>query len=72
MTEGKLLVYGLEDSQNYFVTLYFDINQVQGFFITENEFISILLSGQIYELQYNKNILTELQNCLKLKKLGVN
>lgn len=73
MTVAKLLMYGLSDEENYLTEFYFDINQVQGFFINRDlDYISVIISGQIYELEYNLNLLNEIKNTLNIKTLGLN
>jgi hypothetical protein len=69
MTVSKLLMYGLDDSENYLFDFFFDINAVQGCFMADEEHISVVISGQIYELEYSSKLLEEVKNALKLKTL---
>ena len=72
MEVAKLLMYGLKDEDGYFVDFYFDINQIQGCFINENELIGVVISGQIYELQFSEKLFSNIKGVLKLKTLGFN
>lgn len=72
MTVAKLLMYGLTDEDEYFVDFYFNENQVQGTFVNEDGYIGIVLSGQIYELEYNEDLLDSIKAVLSLKTLGFN
>ena len=72
MTVGKLLMYGLTDEENYLVDFYFDVNQVQAVFVADEEYISTVISGQIYELEYSLPLLNEIKATLKTKTLGFN
>ena len=72
MIVSKLLMYGLTDDDEYFVDFYFNENQVQGTFINEDGYIGIVLSGQIYELEYNEALLENIKAVLSLKTLGFN
>jgi hypothetical protein len=66
MIKAKLLMYGLSDDDDYFVDFYFNINEVQAYFMANEEEISIVLSGQIYELEYNSNLMSTLKRHLNL------
>jgi hypothetical protein len=58
-------MYGLSDD-DYFVDFYFNINEVQGYFMANEEEISIVLSGQIYELEYNVKLMNTLKRHLDI------
>jgi hypothetical protein len=66
MIKAKLLMYGLSDDDDYFVDFYFNINEVQAYFMANEEEISIVLSGQIYELEYNANLMSTLKRHLDI------
>ena len=66
MVKSRLLMYGLMEDENYYVDFYFNINQVQAYFIADQDHISIVLSGQIYELEYDAKILGTLKHHLNL------
>jgi hypothetical protein len=66
MIKAKLLMYGLSDDDNYFVDFYFNINEVQAYFMANEEEISIVLSGQIYELEYNVKLMNTLKRHLDI------
>jgi hypothetical protein len=66
MLKAKLLMYGLSDDDDYFVDFYFNINEVQAYFMANEEEISIVLSGQIYELEYSATLLNTLKRHLNL------
>jgi len=70
MELAKLLMYGLTDEDEYLVDFYFDINQVQGMFVNEDGYLGVILSGQIYELEYSEELLLNIKAVLSLKKLG--
>lgn len=72
MITAKLLIYGLTDEDSSLVDFFFDINQVQAVFMSEEDYISVVISGQIYELEYNLLLLNDIKNILKLKTLGFN
>lgn len=54
--KGKLKVYGLEFEDNTFIDFYFNLESVNAFYMGEEDLISIVIGGQIYELEYNKNL----------------
>jgi len=54
--QGKLKVYGLEFEDTTFIDFYFNIESVNAFYMGEEDLISIVIGGQIYELEYNKNL----------------
>jgi hypothetical protein len=66
MIKAKLLMYGLSDDDDYFVDFYFNINEVQAYFMANEEEISIVLSGQIYELEYNVKLMNTLKRHLDI------
>jgi hypothetical protein len=66
MIKAKLLMYGLSDDDNYFVDFYFNINEVQAYFMANEEEISIVLSGQIYELEYTAKLMNTLKRHLDI------
>lgn len=67
---AKLLMYGLTDDENYLVDFTFDINSVQGYYIDkELDYLSVIISGQVYELEYNKELHQEIEASLKVRKL---
>jgi hypothetical protein len=66
MIQSKLLVYGLVEGDDYYVDFFFNINQVQAYFMANEENISIVLSGQIYELEYNLKLLNTIKHHLNL------
>jgi len=72
MEVAKLLMYGMTDEDGYFVDFYFNINQVQGMFVNEDDYIGVVLSGQIYELEYSKSLFDNIKGVLSLKTLGFN
>ncbi len=72
MTVAKLLIYGLTDDEDFYTDFYFNPNEVQAVFMADEKLISIVLSGQIYEIQYNLLLLNEIKDNLKLKTLGFN
>lgn len=72
MEVAKLLMYGLTDEDGYFVDFYFNINQVQGVFVNEDGYLGLVISGQIYELEYNERLFENIKNVLSLKTLGFN
>ena len=72
MIVSKLLMYGLTDEENYLVDFYFDENQVQAVFVASEEHLSIVISGQIYELEYNQQLFQILKHNLSIKTLGFN
>ncbi len=65
-------MYGLTDEDGYFVDFYFNINQVQGVFVNEDGYLGIVISGQIYELEYSERLFENIKNVLSLKTLGFN
>ena len=67
MEVAKLLMYGLTDEDGYFVDFYFNINQVQGMFVNEDGYIGVVLSGQIYELEYSESLFNNIKGVLSLK-----
>lgn len=69
MTVAKLLMYGETHDENYLVDFFFDINSVQAVFMSDDEYVSVVISGQIYELEYSSKLLEEVKNALKLKTL---
>ena len=72
MEVAKLLMYGLTDEDGYFVDFYFDINQAQGVFVNEDGYIGLVISGQIYELEYSQSLFDNIKAVLSLKTLGFN
>ena len=72
MVVAKLLMYGLTDEDEYFVDFYFNINQVQGCFVNEDGYLGVVLSGQIYELDFSESLFAEIKSVLALKTLGFN
>jgi hypothetical protein len=66
MIKAKLLMYGLSDDDDYFVDFYFNINEVQAYFMANEEHISIVLSGQIYELEYTAKLMNTLKRHLDI------
>ena len=54
--EGKLKVYGDYPNDDNFVDFYFNLESVNAFYMTDIELINIVISGQIYELEYNKSL----------------
>lgn len=72
MEVAKLLMYGITEEDEYFVDFYFDINQVQGCFVNEDGYIGLVLSGQIYELEYTESLFCNIKGVLSLKTLGFN
>lgn len=72
MEVAKLLMYGLTDEDGYFVDFYFNINQVQGVFVNEDGYLGLVISGQIYELEYSERLFENIKNVLSLKTLGFN
>lgn len=72
MVVAKLLMYGLTDEDEYLTDFYFDENQAQGVFVNEDGYIGVILSGQIYELEYSENLFQHIKNVLALKTLGFN
>jgi hypothetical protein len=65
-------MYGLTDEDEYFVDFYFNINQVQGCFVNEDGYLGVVLSGQIYELDFSESLFAEIKSVLALKTLGFN
>lgn len=72
MIVAKLLMYGLSDEENFLVPFYFNINEVQAVFVADEQYLSIVLSGQIHELEYSQNIFDEIKSTLALKTLRLN
>ena len=72
MIVSKLLMYGLTDEENFLVPFYFNVNDVQAVFIADEQYLSIVLSGQIYELEYSQNIFDEIKSTLSLKTIRFN
>ena len=66
MIQSKLLMYGLIEGDDYYVDFFFNINQVQAYFMADENNISIVLSGQIYELEYNLKLLNTIKHHLNL------
>lgn len=54
--QGKLKVYGLEFEDTAFIDFYFNLESVNAFYMGEEDLISIVIGGQIYELEYNKSL----------------
>lgn len=54
--QGRLKVYGLEFEDTTFVDFNFNLENVNAFYMSEEDLISIVIGGQIYELEYNKNL----------------
>lgn len=54
--QGKLKVYGLDIEDTSFIDFYFNLESVNAFYMSEEDLISIVIGGQIYELEYNKNL----------------
>lgn len=71
MIVSKFLTYDEDDSQTW-VDLYFKPNDVQGVFISKDGYLCIILSGQIYELEYSKNLFDTIKQNLSIKTLGFN
>jgi len=65
-------MYGLTDEENFLVPFYFNVNDVQAVFVADEQYLSIVLSGQIYELEYSQNIFDEIKSVLALKTLRFN
>ncbi len=65
-------MYGLTDEENYLADFYFDINQVQAVFVSDENYLSVVLGGQIYEIEYSQSIFEDIKNTLKMKTLGFN
>jgi len=72
MTTARLLMYGLTDTDNYLIDFFFDVNQVQAVFMAEESYISTVIGGQIYELEYSLELLEEIKSTLKMRTLGFN
>ena len=72
MIVSKLLMYGLTDEENFLVPFYFNVNDVQAVFVADEQYLSIVLSGQIYELEYSQNIFDEIKSTLSLKTIRFN
>ena len=66
MIVSKFLTYDEDDSQTW-VDLYFNPNDVQGVFISKDPYLRIILSGQIYELEYSKNLFDTIKQNLSIK-----
>ena len=60
MTE-KLLCYGFDEKENYYVDFYFNPMAVDAWFMADEENISVVIGGQIYELKYNEELLNNLK-----------
>lgn len=71
MIVSKFLTYDEDDSQTW-VDLYFNPNDVQSVFISKNGYLCIILSGQIYKLEYIKNLFEDIKNNLQLKTISFN
>ena len=56
--EAKLKMYGQTELEDYFVDFYFNMEHVQAFYMSSENLISIVISGQIYELEYNRSLYT--------------
>jgi hypothetical protein len=65
-------MYGLTDEDEYLTDFHFYENQAQGVFVNEDGYIGVILSGQIYELEYSENLFQHIKNVLALKTLGFN
>jgi hypothetical protein len=72
MVVAKLLMYGLTDEDEYLTDFHFDENQAQGVFVNEDGYLGVILSGQIYELEYSESLFTHIKSVLALKTLGFN
>ena len=66
MVVAKLLVYGLTDDENYLVDFYFNPYQVQAVFMASEQYISIVISGQIYELEYSLELLNKVKGYVNM------
>ena len=67
MITTKLLCYGILDDTDYYVDFHFDVNQVQAFFMSNEKDISLVISGQIYEVPYSLELLNTLKQMLNVK-----
>jgi len=54
--QGKLKVYGLEFEDTVFIDFYFNLESVNAFYMSEEDLINVVIGGQIYELEYTKNL----------------
>ena len=54
MIVSKFLTYDDNETETW-VDFYFNENEVQGLFVSKESYLCIVLSGQIYELEYNQN-----------------
>lgn len=73
MITTKLLCYGLTDDDNYYVDFHFDLTQIQAFFMANEKDISLVISGQIYEVIYSESLLNLLKKTLSISnKLNFN
>jgi hypothetical protein len=73
MITTKLLCYGLTDDDNYYVDFHFDLTQIQAFFMANEKDISLVISGQIYEVTYSESLLNLLKKTLSISnKLNFN
>jgi len=66
MIKAKLLMYGLTDEENFSVDFYFNPYEVQAVFMADENYISIVLSGQIYELEYSIELLNKVKGYLNI------
>jgi len=53
--QGRLKVY-IDENEFYFSEFYFNLESVNAFYMSEENLICIVIGGQIYELEYNKNL----------------
>lgn len=73
MITTKLLCYGLTDDENFYVDFHFDLTQIQAFFMANEKDISLVISGQIYEVTYSESLLNLLKKTLSISnKLNFN
>jgi len=71
MIVSKFLTYDNDETETW-VDFYFNPNDVQGVFVSKEQYLCIVLSGQIYELEYSQNIFDEIKSVLALKTLRFN
>lgn len=65
-------MYGLTDDDGYLVDFHFLPSSVQAMFMADSEYISIVIAGQIYELEYSVSLYDEIMSYLKMRTLGLN
>ncbi len=71
MIVSKLLTYDDNETETW-VDFYFNENQIQAVFVSKDGYICAVLSGQIYELEYNQELFKMLKHNLSIKTLGFN